>query len=151
MRRLLRYLQIAFSGTCAIACVLLVALCVRSYWRLDVFIRNSNSQSTIVRTDTGLITISVSKSYVRSAAFGGDGWTHIVDNASWGMNYWQFDWIWNAEIRLIRIPIWVLSTAFAALGFVPSIRWSNRFSIRALLIGTALIAAVLAMVVSFNR
>lgn len=36
MRRVLRYLRIAFSTTGLIACVLLIALWVRSYWRLDV-------------------------------------------------------------------------------------------------------------------
>src|SRR4051794_31716465 len=33
MRRFLRYLRIAFSATCLIACVLLIVLWVRSYWR----------------------------------------------------------------------------------------------------------------------
>ena len=32
MRRFLRYLRIAFSATCLIACVLLIVLWVRSYW-----------------------------------------------------------------------------------------------------------------------
>ena len=35
MPRYLRYLRIAFSATCLIACVLLIALWVRSYWRDD--------------------------------------------------------------------------------------------------------------------
>src|SRR5262245_19847836 len=35
MRRFLRYLRIAFSATCAVACVLLIVLCVRSYWIRD--------------------------------------------------------------------------------------------------------------------
>ena len=32
MSRYLRYLRIAFSATCLIACVLLIVLWVRSYW-----------------------------------------------------------------------------------------------------------------------
>jgi hypothetical protein len=36
MLRYLRYLRIAFSATCLIACVLLIVLWVRSYWRFDV-------------------------------------------------------------------------------------------------------------------
>ena len=35
MRRFLRYLRIAFSVTCGIACVLLIVLWVRSYWTID--------------------------------------------------------------------------------------------------------------------
>src|SRR3977135_1190449 len=38
----LRKLRIAFSTTCLIACVLLIVLWVRSYWRLDAL---SGSQS----------------------------------------------------------------------------------------------------------
>src|SRR6476620_9591203 len=36
MRRFLRYLRIAFSATCLIACILFFALWMRSYWWLDV-------------------------------------------------------------------------------------------------------------------
>src|SRR3990172_7220509 len=35
MLRFLQYLRIAFSATCLIACVLLIALWVRSYWWWD--------------------------------------------------------------------------------------------------------------------
>src|SRR5438105_3321157 len=35
MSRTLRYLRISFSATCLIACVLLIALWVRSYWWVD--------------------------------------------------------------------------------------------------------------------
>jgi hypothetical protein len=149
MPRFLRYLRIAFSATCGIACVLFVVLCIRSYWRLDVLVRNNGSNSTIIRVDAGLMTLS--QANFRSGLSGDDVWTLIVDNASWGMNYWQFDWARNKDLILVRIPVWVSAAALAVLGYTPWIRWSNRFSIRTMLIATTLIAAALAIIVSFNR
>ena len=149
MPRFLRYLRIAFSAVCGIACVLLVVLWVRSYWRLDVLVKNSGSKSTIIRADAGLMTLS--QANFRSGLSGDDAWTLIVDNASWGMNYWQFDWAWKTDLILVRIPIWISAGALAVLGYIPWIRWSNRFSIRTMLIATTLIAAALAIIVSFNR
>jgi hypothetical protein len=149
MTRFLRYLRIAFSATCVIACVLFVVLCIRSYWRLDVLVRNNGSNSTIIRVDAGLMTLS--QANFRSGLSGDDAWTLIVDNASWGMNYWQFDWARNTDLILVRMPIWVSAAALAVLGNIPWIRWSNRFSIRTMLIATTLIATALAIIVSFNR
>jgi hypothetical protein len=148
MRRFLRSLRIALSGTCLIACVLLIVLWMRSYWRLDVWVRNNNSSSTIVRADTGLVTFSQSKH--RSTLSSHDGWVHIVENASWGMVYWQFDWIWRPDIVLVRTPVWIPAFAVAIFAGVPWIRWSKQFTIRTMLIATALIALVLGIIVSFE-
>ncbi len=46
MRKWLRYLRISFSVLCGIFCLLLIALWVRSFWRVDTF----------THTDTWLIT-----------------------------------------------------------------------------------------------
>jgi hypothetical protein len=95
--------------------------------------------------------MTLSQANFRSGLSGDDAWTLIVDNASWGMNYWQFDWARNTDLILVRIPIWVSAAALAVLGYIPWIRWSNRFSIRTMLIATTLIATALAIIVSFNR
>ena len=143
-----RKLRMAFSVGCGIVCVLLIMLWVRSYWRLDLINRNSNSNSSTVRADAGLITLSHSQG--RSPLLDDNGWKYIADNASWGMQYWQFDWAWNTRIILVRIPIWVLALAVAMLARAPWIRWSKRFTIRTLLIATTLVALVLGIIVSFQ-
>ncbi len=125
-----------------------MALWVRSYWRLDVWVRNNNSTSTIVRADTGLITFSQSKSQSKPSRH--DAWVHITENASWGMVYWQFDWIWRRDIVLVRTPIWIPALTVAILAGVPWIRWSKQFTIRTMLIATALVALVLGIIVSFE-
>ena len=147
MNRFLRYLRIAFSAACLVAAVLLCALWVRSYWNLDVWVQN-NSTSTIVRSDAGLITFSRMK--FGSSLTGHDACVHIVDTASVGMIFWQFDWSWQPDIFLVRTPIWVPALAGAMLAGIPWIRWSKQFSIRTMLIVTALVALVLGMVVSFQ-
>src|SRR5215207_1862396 len=100
-----RKLRIAWSVAYSMACVLLIVLWVRSYWKLDIWVWNNNSTPTIVRTDTGLITFS--QSNFQSMRSRHDAWVHIVENASWGMIYWQFDWIWRPDIVLVRSPMWL--------------------------------------------
>ena len=146
MTRCWRYLRIAFSATCLIVAVLLCVLWVRSYWNLDVWVQN-NSTSTIVRSDAGLITVSRMSGRPLP---GHDACVHIVDTASVGMIFWQFDWSWQPDIFLVRTPIWVPALAGAMLAGIPWMRWSKQFSIRTMLIVTALVALVLGMVVSFQ-
>jgi len=47
----------------------------------------------------------------------------------------------------VTYPHWFAILTFATLSVVPWIRWRTRFSIRALLIGTTLIAVALGIVV----
>ena len=143
-----RKLRIAWSVVCGVACVLLIVWWVRSYWRLDVIVWNGNSSSTTVRADAGLVTIS--QSNFGGTLSGDDRWELIVDNASWGMQFWQFDWAWDTNLILIRVPIWVAALAAAILAHAPWIRWSRRFSLRALLIATTLVALVLGIIMAFE-
>ncbi len=66
------------------------------------------------------------------------------------MVYWQFDWIWRPDIVLVRTPIWIPALTVAILAGVPWIRWSKQFTIRTMLIATALAALVLGIIVSFE-
>ena len=52
MRRSLRYLRIAFSATCLIACVLLIVLWVRSYLCWDEFTLNNGVTNFGSKGDT---------------------------------------------------------------------------------------------------
>ena len=141
-------LRIAWSVFWGIACVLIAFWWMRSYWRLDVITRISASGSMTVRTDAGLVTMNLTnsgKSFLESAT-----WGRVVDNASLGMQFWQFDWARNARLFLVRMPIWVPALVAATLARVPWIGWSTRFSLRALLIAMAIIALVLTMIMAFE-
>ena len=138
----------SFAALCTLLCFTLCALWIRSYWRLDVIVWNGNSSSTTVRADAGLVTIS--QSNFGGTLSGDDRWELIVDNASWGMQFRQFDWAWDTNLILIRVPIWVAALAAAILARAPWIRWSRRFRLRALLIATTLIALVLGIIMAFE-
>jgi len=104
-------------GDVRLLAVLLLLLYARSYWVLDILVRHSNSNSLNVRSDAGLITISQTG---YESMFSGSGtWTHIVDNASFGMIFWQFDWLWEADLRLVRTPIWFPVFAAAIFAGAP--------------------------------
>ena len=143
-----RKLRIGWSVVWAIVCALFVLWWVRSYWRLDVITRTSASGSTTVRADAGLVTLTSSGS--GGSLLESGNWAHDVDNASWGMQFWQFDWARNGRIFLVRVPIWVPALVAAMLGRATWIQWSRRFSLRALLIATTLVALVLAMIMAFE-
>ena len=53
MLRFLRYLRIAFSATCLIACVLLIALWVRSYTVKDSFRRGNGGTLLNIQSHRG--------------------------------------------------------------------------------------------------
>ena len=50
-----RKLRIAFSATCLIACVLLIALWVRSYWRIDWLSHLSSNSYANVASARGCV------------------------------------------------------------------------------------------------
>src|SRR4051794_36897373 len=53
--RTFRLLRIAFSITCGIACVLLIVLWVRSYWRFDIILRFSPNSAAEIRSNGGTV------------------------------------------------------------------------------------------------
>jgi len=143
-----RKLRIAWSVIWGVVAVLFCVMWVRSYWRLDVWEGNIQSATTIVRADAGLVTYS--RSNFGNTSSDQSDWVHVAENASMGMNYWQFDWAWRSDIFLIRTPIWVPMIAVTILAGVPWIGWSKQFTIRTMLITTALVAFVLGILVSFE-
>ncbi len=62
----------------------------------------------------------------------------------------SFHWIWPTPppsgARLV-IADWLPTLLFATLAAVPWLPWSNRFSLRTLLIATTLVAVVLGLIV----
>jgi hypothetical protein len=114
-----RKLRIAWSVGCAIACVLLIALWVRSYSAPDVwhtFARFPNSPTYYYNSFQGRLRIGTPKTW---------------------------------EAGAISISHWIYILCFAALAVLPwirQLRW--RFSLRTLLIATTLVAVVLGLIVA---
>jgi hypothetical protein len=147
-----RKLRIALSVACGILCLLLIVLCVRSYWHSDV-----------VETRSG---------WSRWLAGSGDGW-FLVGSAALSEPVEGREWrIWTqppsrvrdtAETRVLGFvpmhaagdlslsgPYWLCIVVLSLLGGLaaaPLIYPVKRFSLRTLLIGMTLVAALLGAVI----
>jgi hypothetical protein len=148
MPRFFRYLRIAISAVCGIACVLLVALWIRSYWHADSLTRVGNDQIlTRLGTGSGSLffgyadykaTPNISPPEVT------DGWEYQEYDPDGGKYVgWMF--IWGATQAVVGLPAWFVTLLLLALATLPWVTW--RFTTRTLLIATTVIALVLGAVV----
>jgi hypothetical protein len=142
-----RKLRITWSVGCAIVCVLLIVLCVRSYWSDDWFQGGINSRVIQGASFDGIVSCFV------LAEGSGSRWRWWSEpeasravvmrtHSLWaceriGINYW------------VKFPYWFPVVFFASVGPVPWLHW--RFTLRTLLIATTLIAVVLGLVVWLSK
>ena len=146
MTRYFRYVRIALSVTCTIACVLLIVLWVRSYWRLDVV-----DVSNWYEIDSVCGEIIVMK-YDSSISMG-DPWSYFsfvtTDEMARG------DWRTTLGFKRsetpvgpsIVFPLWFPIFVLVLLAGIPWLKQFQRFSLRTLLIATTLVAVVLGGIV----
>jgi len=141
-----RKLRIAWSAICAITCVVLVALWVRSYWWLDN-VNFSTAGTTVVQSFNG------SLAFVYSREISNPGLTTLSAKKLATLikpielrTKWP-DWYFgsNQKTLTIRLPYWFVTLLPCVLAAVPWMRW--RFTIRTLLIITTLVAALLGLAV----
>ena len=149
---MLKYLRIAVSVLSLTACVLLIALWVRSYWRRDMYAVNcsANQQLGVDIFPGTLYLFNSSEPGVRNYT--------MVNQFSWqeGQNMLdqavptrfagigvKFADIGNSTLV---VPCWFLTLLPATIAVAPWIKW--RFSLRALLIGMTVAAVLLGMVVA---
>jgi hypothetical protein len=141
-----RRLRIAWSVGCGIACSLLIVLWVRSYWRQDSFsYRASTFDLTIAarQGETGFMWTKTDFP-IPSALLGISARSKPIDGL---INHRRF--IWQKNSGLIWAPIWALALFVGLLSAAPWIR--QRFTLRTLLVATALIAVVLGLIVWLNH
>jgi hypothetical protein len=143
---MLHYLRIAVTALSLTACVLLVALWVRSYWRLDTVHRKDIS----VQSVQGILLCS-------SYDVARDRWV-FWSNAKVAMDYvgamedsgfrlvFGFGYKFYGDGRAVVVPLWLPVLVTASLATVPWIHWSRRFTLRTLLIATTLVAVVLGII-----
>ena len=155
--RVVRLLRISTSAVCVVACLLLIALWVRSYWRLDKLASHVFT-GDIMRCahlkGNFLIQIAPPASYdstpvellrrrvIRGSRFGYRP-VYLFPNPTTPPT--------NPIGGVLCLPYFVPVLAFATTGVIaaalPWIPW--RFSLRTLLIATTLVAVVLGLVVLF--
>jgi hypothetical protein len=156
-----RKLRIAWSATCLIVCVLLIALWVRSYWWIDsAYVRVRGQREFYVGEFRGLLNLMTKnlQGAVGSPA-GGDWITrhepavntplYLFGRSDVGAAVFpKFFYNTSADFGTnIGVPIWSALLMAASVAALPWIPWSVHFSLRTLLIATTLAALVLGAVV----
>jgi hypothetical protein len=153
MRKYLRYLRIFWTVFCGIACVLLIALWVRSYWYCDTIDRMSPStiQTTIGSNCGRVYLIQMDMRPLRSRNTTPHDWTYKGRPAMPPDRKHWVRWVHKTGVFETAVSHWFVITPAAVLAVAPWILWSKRFSLRTLLIATTLVAVVLGMAVYASR
>jgi hypothetical protein len=141
---MLRYLRIAFSVTCGIACVLLILLWVRSYW-IDDALSLPTEGTTMLCSIEGRVFMQ----RLRQQKIDPSGWRwtaseldELPEDFGSGPTLYYHS---NSANTWAGVPHWFAVIVAGTLGGLPWIRW--RFSLRTLLITTTLMAVVLGLIV----
>jgi hypothetical protein len=154
-----RKLRIVWSVACGIACVLLMLLWVRSYWYGDYinYVSSPSGRINSVSSTYGTLRISFDKESFRHPGQVG-GWhvffsqwldepdTPEKENAQIRkLNSPQLHWVNRPTRLLVKVPHSLVAVLAAVAGAIPW--WPKRFSLRALLITTMLVAVVMGLIV----
>jgi hypothetical protein len=146
------YLRIAVTAFSVTACVLLVALWVRSYWWLTTY---ANDYISFTTAD-GVFQLT----WLNDPSLYDNGWTNISMEEFNRMAYGSATRPVSSASKLLPnfglgplwlvIPIWFLVIVAGAFAIFPWIHWSKRFSLRTLLIATTLVAMGLGTIIYFS-
>jgi hypothetical protein len=143
-------LRIVASVACLLACGLLTTLWVRSYWRFDSLYHVTGSRFPSKDLITAYCSNkgSLSRHLVyRDRGASARGWRLVcrsnVESSEW---IGQSIYVWHGLVSSpnnvpIHIPHWCLVALIATLAATPWMSW--RFSLRTMLLATALVAVVL--------
>jgi hypothetical protein len=153
MLRTPHYVRIGFSATCGILCLLLIVFWIRSYrsepssfhaYRIKVSVSRGVLTSWRPYDEPRPLLEEIVLSYSGPAPksvpidFPVDVLGHRLFWSGW--SFW-----------IIQVPIWSLVLVSVALAGVASIRWSNRFSLRTLLIAITLVGLLLGVIIATAR
>jgi hypothetical protein len=147
-----RKLRIAWSVACGIACVLLIALWVRSHAIRDSAFWPRNKFGMEMNSMKGHVVL-----FVVFQPFA-DEQTKILhekitpnDELRVKCGILGFAYDSEPDRFSIHVPFWFLALALTAVAAAPWIRWSRRFTLRTLLIATTLVAVALGLAVLATR
>ena len=145
-----RKLRIAWSVGWGILCLLLIVPWARSqHWHDQIRIDISKTKSLQVRSIPGACSLDIARTNPRIKQW------FVVPTDMWRViakeiGYKQFESpLWGGfefSNRLV-LPYWFMTLLLSTFAVAPWIRWSNRFSLRTLLIGMTVVAALLGAVV----
>jgi hypothetical protein len=143
---MLKYLRIAVTALCLTACLLLVALWVRSFWWRDsIALNHLVFWSADIESSRGGITAWAGED--RDFPWAYDRRTYRAA----GLNQtFETSLMNTGQGARVAVPYWILICTLIPIAAIPWLPWSSRFSLRTLLIATTLVAVGLGIVVAFN-
>jgi hypothetical protein len=144
---MLRYLRMAVTALSLTACLLLIALSVRSYSVLDSWQDHKLGKTWHIQSYRGRIILFTlprlrERGYSRvtlHTRVTAD--KHPISGSHTRMANW------GRANRICVVPCWTVALFSAAFTFAPWIQWSKSFSLRTLLIATTLVAVGLGLIV----
>ena len=135
--RIPRLLRFGWSVGWAIVCLLLIALCVRSYWGISYQVLWHGQYVTAERGQLHIDKVFWVAPVLRAES--AKLWPYLFDRGEYRGNL--VNTIGDGTV----LPLWLVLLPLTALAIAPWIRW--RFSLRTLLIVVTLVAVVLGVIV----
>jgi hypothetical protein len=153
--RLIRGLKITWTVFCGIACLLLIVLWVRSYWRVDTVRLNATANRVLqVSVAPGrLLVVSADRSpgWLPDHVSADDFRDMVLSQhfATESLRPLSYDECLEMKFPGNHtFPFWTIVFATSILAITPWLPWwSHRFSLRTLLIATTLLCVVLGLAV----
>ena len=142
-----RKLRIAWSVFWGIACLLLIGLWVRSYWIAHGLLYTRSTTIVSIFTSAGIAGVNYTSfpDGTRIPTEPGFEWHSNAPVPDPNMK--PFMWVRGQYGLLIRVPVWCCESILILVAALPWLRWSDRYSLRTLLIATTLVAVVLGLAV----
>ena len=152
MSRYLRYLRIAFSALCLIACGLLIALWVRSYWRTDSICGHVSATSVVCgKSNWGSLILGTCDQESWEQNWTLRTWpSGKIDFQGWKQQpeiLWGFGIYQDATDSWVMFPDLFLVIVMASMAATPWLKQFHQFSLLTLLIATTLVAVLLGLIV----
>jgi hypothetical protein len=147
-----RKLRIAWSVGCGVVCLLTIALWVRSYWYWDGIVFTGYSMHLGIDSDRGRVL-----PYYQSNPRASYGWLYYsndIERAVPQDTHKTFSYVRYPGYFSTCIPNWFIAAVAATLATTPwltCLPWSNRFSLRTLLIVITLAALALGTIIATTR
>src|SRR5215213_5080137 len=128
-----RYLRIAFSATCLIACVLLIAFWVRSYWRIErAEVSNQTSQWFMLASAHGVLKCGSGGNVNPFSLVWTGNWelTSTAYLSSLPARHLGFTYTHRPMVEtVLTVPHWFLVGVAGGLAVAPWLKLCRRFSL----------------------
>ena len=140
-----RKLRIAWSVLCAMACVLLIVLWVRSYWKHDYLFRFNTNVYSGFESDFGRLSFNrLDFRVFPSRRHAIQAWTFaVIPPTVPDADRRTFQWAHMTGMLQVVAPHWFVFMSTATVATVP---WIRRFSLRALLVVMTVVGVVLGVI-----